>query len=111
MPEAMSWSSIAARRCRALGMVRAHVVPQTFGVRDKCRQSSRDEREWRIIATGFHLSACEYNRRMLLKAEFQPQVSRARPSQRVIEAAGSIILGKERRSASRSPACSRAATC
>jgi MoxR-like ATPase len=37
----------------------------------------------------------EYNRRMLLKAEFQPQALARAPIARVIEAAGQIILGKE----------------
>src|SRR5688500_13010417 len=37
----------------------------------------------------------EYNGRMLLKAEFQPQSVARPPIERVIEAAGRIILGKE----------------
>src|SRR3979490_2989200 len=45
---------------------------------------------WRFI-----ISHRVYTQRMLLKAEFQPQSAARAPIDRVIEAAGQIILGKE----------------
>src|ERR1044071_2790094 len=66
-----------------LGMVRAHVVLQAIGMGDESR------------AHAFSSYPISYNRRMLLKAEFQqPSVSSA-PIERVIGAASNIILGKE----------------
>src|SRR5882672_8481835 len=48
------------------------------------------------VAMRFRHYRIEYNRRMLLKAEFHGQTSANRsPIDRVIEAAGKIILGKE----------------
>src|SRR3954466_3771912 len=65
------------------GMVRAHVVPEAVGMRDK--GGRHDERSYPI----------EYNRRMLLsKAELPQNIVRG-PIDRAIESAGRIILGKE----------------
>src|SRR5437763_9056132 len=47
-------------------------------------------RAWRFI-----ISHRVYTQRMLLKAEFQPQSAARAPIERAIDAAGSIILGKE----------------
>src|SRR5438105_9706144 len=47
-------------------------------------------RAWRFI-----ISHRVYTQRMLLKAEFQPQSAARTPIDRVIQAAGQIILGKE----------------
>src|SRR5438445_511690 len=46
-------------------------------------------------ASQFIISHRVYTQRMLLKAEFQPQSAARAPIDRVIEAAGQIILGKE----------------
>src|SRR6185503_16323162 len=68
-----------------LGMMRAHLVLQALGMRDKCRRHAHA-----ILAHP------QYNRSMLLKAEFQPKNNLGSgPIQRVIQAAGGIILGKE----------------
>jgi hypothetical protein len=47
-------------------MVRAHLVLQALGMRDKCRRHAHA-----ILAQP------QYNRRMLLKAEFQPKTTSA----------------------------------
>src|SRR5687767_15638772 len=64
-------------------MVRTHLVLEAIGVRDEgsCHRS----RSYSI----------EYNRRMLLKAEFQKPSVGATPIERVVSAASGIILGKE----------------
>src|SRR5882762_2580504 len=46
-------------------------------------------------ACRFIISHRVYTRRVLLKAEFQPQSAARAPVDRAIEAAGRIILGKE----------------
>src|SRR5687767_6515666 len=65
-------------------MVRTHLVLEAVGVRDE--RSRHRNRSYRI----------EYNRRMLLKAEFQKPSVAATPIERVVSAASGIILGKEK---------------
>src|SRR5207302_1545403 len=67
-----------------LGVTGAHLMLKTIGVCDKCRAHGDSS----------YLIACTLER-MLLKAEFQPQSAARGPIDRVIEAAGQIILGKE----------------
>src|SRR5207302_6132986 len=67
-----------------LGVTGAHLMLKTVGVCDKCRAHGNSS----------YLIACTLER-MLLKADFQPQSAARAPIDRVIQAAGQIILGKE----------------
>src|SRR6185369_441777 len=73
-----------------LGMVRAHLVLETVGVRDEGNGHRRF-----ILAHRLQWPHASEGGRMLLKAEFPAARAASEPIARVISAASTVILGKE----------------
>jgi len=102
MPEAISWSSIAASRSGRSGVTGTHLMLETIGVCDKCRAR---------MANSSYPIACTLGR-MLLKAEFQQQ--RPCPGRRSIARSRRPVgssSARKHRSGWPWPACSPAAIC